>query len=114
MSLGARLVLLKALHTAIWAFFAACVVAIPVQAWLGHFDVVLVLIGFVAVEIAILATNNWRCPLQRIGALYTSDRRANFDIYLPEWLADRTMVIFGPLFTGGMGLSGLLWWVSHR
>ena len=106
--------MLKALHTAIWAFFAACVVAIPVQAWLGHFDVVLVLIGVVAVEIAILAMNNWRCPLQRIAARYTSDRRANFDIYLPEWLAARTMVTFGPMFTGVLVLSGLLWWVSHR
>lgn len=114
MNPGARLVLLKALHTTIWVFFAGCVVAIPVLAWLGNFDVVLLLIGFVAIEIAVLAMNHRRCPLTALAARYTNDSRANFDIYLPEWLAARTMVIFGPLFTGGLVFSGLLWWVSNR
>jgi hypothetical protein len=114
MNPDARLVLLKAVHTTIWVFFASCVVAIPVQAGLGNFHAVVLLIGVVGIEIAVLAMNKWRCPLTPLAARYTSDRRANFDIYLPEWLAGRTMVIFGPLFTGGLVLRGLLWWVSNR
>jgi hypothetical protein len=114
MSPQARLILLKALHTAIWAFFAGCVVAIPIAAWMGDFTAALTLIGFVALEVAVLALNGWRCPLQRIAAGYTSDRRANFDIYLPAWLAGRTMVIFGPLFGIGLVLTGALWWGSRR
>jgi hypothetical protein len=30
-----------------------------------------------------------RCPLTGIAARYTDDRRDNFDIYLPPWLARR-------------------------
>jgi hypothetical protein len=35
----------------------------------------------------VLWLNGWRCPLTDVAARYTDDRRANFDIYLPEWLA---------------------------
>ena len=33
-----------------------------------------------------LVVNRWRCPLTSAAERYTTDRRANFDIYLPEWL----------------------------
>lgn len=110
----ARLVLLKALHTAIWGFLAGCVVAIPIATWMGNFTAALALIRFVAMQIAILAMNSWRCPLQRIAAGYTPDRSANFDIYLPAWLAGRTIFIFGSLFGIGLVLSGVLWWGSRQ
>ena len=32
------------------------------------------------------------------AARFTQDRAANFDIYLPEWLARNNKVIFGTLF----------------
>jgi hypothetical protein len=43
--------------------------------------------ALVSVELVILAANRCRCPLTAVAARYTEDRRANFDIYLPRWLA---------------------------
>ena len=106
---AALLQIIKSLHTVIWAFFAACVFAIPFAAWLRQFDVVLVLIAIMTFEIAILAMNSWRCPLTPIAARYTSDRRENFDIVFPEWLASRTKIIFGLLFLAVLAVSSGLW-----
>jgi hypothetical protein len=108
-----RLVLVKALHTAIWALLAACVVAIPIAAWLGWFGAALGLIGVVAVEVAVLALNAWQCPLRGVAGRYTADRRDGFDIFLPPWLARNTMPIFGPLFAGGLLATGVLWWLRR-
>ena len=39
-------------------------------------------------------------PLTDIAARHTADRRANFDIYLPLWLA-RSKHVFGTLYLIG-------------
>jgi hypothetical protein len=41
--------------------------------------------------------NNVSCPLTSAAARNTSDWRASFDIYLPEWLALDNKTIFGSL-----------------
>jgi hypothetical protein len=76
----------KTVHTVAWAVFAP-IVAIPVLAWLDRMFVATLLIGLVLVECVVLAANRMRCPLTGIAARYTDDRRDNFDIYLPLWLA---------------------------
>jgi hypothetical protein len=60
----------------------------------------------VAVEVLVLAFNRWRCPLTDVAARHTSDRRDNFDIYLPEWLARHNKVIFGTLYVAGLAFLG--------
>ena len=97
-----RLRAIKLLHTAVWAVFAGCIVAIPVLAWQGRFRAAAVLAGIVLGEVAVLWLNRWRCPLTAVAARYTDDRRANFDIYLPEWLARYNKQIFGPLYAAGV------------
>jgi hypothetical protein len=109
MKAAARLHAIKLVHTLIWAFFAACVFAIPVAAWVGRLDYALALIAVVMIEVLVLVLNAWRCPLQDVAARYTSDRSGNFDIYLPAWLAQRTMIIFGPLFAIGVIATALRW-----
>ena len=37
-----------------------------------------------------------------LAARYTDDRRANFDIYLPVWLARYNKHVFGPLYVAGV------------
>ena len=108
-----RLRAIKLLHTLIWGFLAACVVAIPVQAWRGRYVVALLLTAIVVMEMAILAANAGHCPLTAIAARYTSDRRDNFDIYLPAWLARRTKIIFGPLFLLGLAVAVGSWWMTR-
>ncbi len=106
---AATLRLVKIIHTVVWAFFAACVIAIPLMAWHRAFSVVWVLIGLVMIEVAVLAFNRWRCPLTPIAARYTDDREPNFDIYLPAWLARWNKEIFGSLFVGGLLFSLARW-----
>jgi hypothetical protein len=104
-----RLRLIKAIHTLAWAFFVACIVVIPFFAWAGRFNLALLFIGIVAIEVVVIIVNGWRCPLTPIAARYTEDRRANFDIYLPEWLARYNKEIFGSLFGAGVLLTIVLW-----
>ena len=99
----------KFVHTITWAFFAGCIVAVPVAAWRGDFRVALVLIAIVFVEVLVLVANGWRCPLTDIAAKYTDDRRDNFDIYLPLWLARHNKVVFGGLFAAGLVFTLVRW-----
>jgi hypothetical protein len=92
----------KAIHTAVWAVFAGAIFAIPVFAHYGRLGIAAVLITFVLLEVAVLAWNNMRCPLTDVAARYTEDRRDNFDIYLPLWLARHNKSIFGSLFVAGI------------
>jgi hypothetical protein len=105
----ARLRLIKTVHTAAWAFFVVCIIAVPLLAWAGRFALALLFIGIVAVEVVVIVVNGWRCPLTAVAARYTDDRRPNFDIYLPEWLARYNKEIFGPLFGAGVLLTIVLW-----
>lgn len=98
----ASLRVVKIAHTIAWAFFAGCVLAIPVVAWRGAFGTALVLIGIVCIEVVILIANRWRCPLTGVAARYTDERQDNFDIYLPLWLARYNKQIFGSLFLAGL------------
>jgi polyferredoxin len=96
------LVAIKLLHTVAWAFFVACILALPVAGALRRFDLALVLTVLVLFETAVLVFNGWACPFTAIAARYTDDRRDNFDIYLPEWLARHNKRIFGTLFILGL------------
>jgi hypothetical protein len=104
-----RLKAIKVLHTVVWAGFAGCIVAIPVLTLQARFSLAAILALIVLGEVVVLAINRWRCPLTPIAARYTEDRRANFDIYLPEWLARYNKEIFGPLYFAGVVLLVVRW-----
>jgi hypothetical protein len=99
----------KLVHTVIWAFFAACVCAIPVLAWRGNYRYAAFSIGIVFFEVLLLVLNGWRCPLTPVAARYTDDRSDNFDIYLPEWLARHNKNIFGALYIAGILFTLVRW-----
>ena len=105
----ARLKAIKMAHTLVWALFAGCIVAIPWFAWKMELRVALVLILIVSIEVVILLANRMRCPLTPIAARYTDDRRDNFDIYLPEWLARYNKLMFGTLFVLGCAYTLIQW-----
>ena len=89
---------IKLVHTAIWVFFVACILAIPLYTAKSEFGLAAFFAAVVAVEVAILMLNRMRCPLTAIAARHTDDRRPNFDIYLPEWLARNNKQVFGTLY----------------
>ncbi|MFY9844948.1 MAG: hypothetical protein WBV41_13315 [Terriglobales bacterium] len=89
---------IKLLHTAIWALLAASILALPVAGMLRRFRWAAILTMIVLLECAVLAANGGRCPLSDLAARYTVDRGSNFDICLPNWLANHNKTIFGTLF----------------
>ena len=101
------LFVIKLLHTLAWAFFAGCIVLLPVAAYWGNFQLGAWLLAAILFEIAVLMLNGWACPLTAIAARYTSDRSANFDIFLPLWLAKYNKQIFGALFVVGLVYAAL-------
>jgi len=106
------LIAIKLLHTLIWAFFAACILAIPIVGLRRRFTWALILTGLVLIECGMLALNHGRCPLTVIAARYTSTRADNFDIYLPKWTARHNKAIFGTLFV--LGEMAVLWrWLKQ-
>src|SRR4051794_9594082 len=92
------LITVKLLHTAVWLFFVGCILSIPLAAAQRRFAVAELLAALVLLECAVLACNGGRCPLTDLASRYTEGRCANFDIYLPEWLARHNKTIFGALF----------------
>jgi hypothetical protein len=108
------LVGIKLLHTAVWLFFAGCIMAIPLAGVRHQFRWAAVLTGLVLVECAVLAVNRGRCPLTDLASRYTEGRADNFDIYLPVWLARYNKAIFGTLFAVGALFVLALWLVSCR
>ena len=99
----------KVVHTVAWALFAGCIVALPLFAWRREFTVATILIAIVTAEVLVLLANRLRCPLTDIAARYTDDRRDNFDIYLPLWIARYNKHIFGTLFVAGVLFTIVLW-----
>ena len=96
---------IKIVHTVVWAMLVAVIVAIPVMAWQDRFSAAAVLTAVMLGEVFVLVVNGWRCPLTDLAARYTDDRRANFDIYLPLWLAANNKRIFGSIFAAGVVFS---------
>jgi polyferredoxin len=111
---SALLQTIKVVHTIVWALFAGCVLAIPIAAFHDNSRAAFWLAVIVLVEVVVLALNNWRCPLTSLAARYTSDRRANFDIYLPEWLARHNKVVFGAIYLIGVVVAGAHWLLAAR
>jgi hypothetical protein len=106
---SSRLVLVKALHTTVWAFMVACIVAIYGFASVERFTAALAMIAIVTAETVVLVANRMSCPLTGVAARFTTDRDPNFDIYLPRWLAQYNKQIFGPLYIGGVLYTLWMW-----
>lgn len=102
----------KVVHTLAWAFFAACIVAIPIASWTGQHRLAGICAILVLVEVVVLAVNQWTCPLTAVAARYTEDRESNFDIYLPIWLARYNKHIFGPLYVVALVYALANWLLS--
>ena len=107
------LIAVKVVHTVVWAFFVLCIAAIPVLTWRGSFVAAAWFVGIVFVEVLVIVLNRWRCPLTPLAARYTEDRRANFDIFLPEWLARHNKTIFGALYLAGIAVL-IASWATRR
>jgi len=100
---------IKVLHTVVWALFVACIVGIPIASWQGQHHRAAILALVVLGEVVVLLVNRWSCPLTAVAARYTDDRRDNFDIYLPEWVARHNKTMFGAIYVLGVVYAGVRW-----
>ena len=107
-------VAIKLLHTVVWLFFVGCILAVPITAGFHHFRLTVLFTGLVLLECLVLVLNGWRCPISDLAARHTAETSANFDIYLPNWLAHHNKTIFSTLFVAGALFALAQWWVYGR
>lgn len=90
-----KLILVKLLHTMVWLFFNVVIFymlyavisnKIDIWLWIGY--------GLVLLEGLVLLLFRFFCPLTLIARKYSDSTKDNFDIYLPNWLAKYTKLIY--------------------
>jgi len=92
------LTFLKTVHTIIWIVISAANLTAFYLAFVGRFNMLFFIsVTLLGGEIVVIAVNSWHCPLTDVMAKYTLERQANFDIYLPEWLARNNIKHFSLL-----------------
>ncbi|PKM87692.1 hypothetical protein CVU83_02745 [Candidatus Falkowbacteria bacterium HGW-Falkowbacteria-2] len=98
-----KLVLVKTTHTIVWAVMAAATLYIVYCGYMNTLTPLLWFsIGLIMFEGIVLLINKWSCPLTAVAGKYTEDRRDNFDIYLPLYIARYNKIIFTTLFIIGI------------
>lgn len=89
------LMLVKAIHTAIWCVMTAAVAYIGYSVFRMSFNTLsYVALGLILVEMFVLLVNSWTCPLTNVARRYSRDTSYNFDIYLPRFVAQYNKEIF--------------------
>ncbi len=90
-----KLMLIKAVHTLVWIFFNVvifymlyAVLADKIDKWLW------IGFGLVILEGLTLLLFKFFCPLTIMARKYSDSTRDNFDIFLPNWLARYTKLIY--------------------
>jgi hypothetical protein len=96
---------LKIIHTAIWVFFnivffyllyAVVINKIDYLVWIG--------IALILLEVVVLLVFKMMCPLTLMATKYSTSTKANFDIYLPNWLAKNNKLIYTIFFIIILGI----------
>ena len=83
-----KLILVKLLHTAIWVFFIILIFYLLYAVTINKIDMwVWICLGLIGLEALILLIFRSVCPVTLLAGRYSDSNRANFDIYLPHWLA---------------------------
>lgn len=104
-----RLLGVKLVHTAVWVLVAGAIVALYPAVALDRLD------GFGALHVVIVAETvtlvafRLKCPLTYVAERYTEDRRPNFDIFLPRWLARWNEEIFSVMLVVAWSYGAIRW-----
>ncbi len=92
------LIMIKVAHTVIWVFFNVVIFYIVYAVITNAFDLWLwICYGFIILEVVTLAIFKLYCPLTVWARKYSDSVDANFDIYLPEWLARYNKQIYASI-----------------
>ncbi|HSJ68543.1 MAG TPA: hypothetical protein VK921_12745 [Anditalea sp.] len=100
MTSNTKLILVKSLHTLIWVFFNVVIFYLLYAVVVDQIDKwVWICIGLIVLEGLVLAIYRLRCPLTIVAEKYSDSQKANFDIYLPNWLAKYNKEIYTTIFS---------------
>ncbi len=100
-----RLFQIKLLHTVVWVFFVAVIFYVVYSGITGNITTLTwIAIGLVLGEGIVLLIFKMFCPLTVIARKYSDSEKANFDIFLPEWLAKYNKQIFTSIYLLGVAL----------
>jgi len=90
-----KLVLIKSIHTLVWLFFNAVIFYLLAAVIIDKIDKwVWIGLGLFVLEALILVAFKMVCPLTIIARKYSDSPAANFDIFLPNWLAKNNKLIY--------------------
>jgi hypothetical protein len=98
MAVSRKLLLIKILHTCIWIFFNIVMVYLFYATINNRIDKwVWICFGCIFLEIVVLLVFKNMCPVTVLARKYSDSRKANFDIFLPNWLAKYNKQIYSVL-----------------
>lgn len=93
-----KLIFVKLLHTLIWLFFNVVICYLLYAVFANKIDKwVWICIGLIVMEAIILLIFKSMCPVTLIAQKYSDSSKANFDIYLPNWLAKYNKLIYSAI-----------------
>jgi hypothetical protein len=95
----AAIVFIKAVHTLIFLFFAACIGVVMYSAISGWItQITWIALWLVVLEYLIFMGNGWRCPLTNYAEQLGAENGSVANIFLPLWFAKRLPWIAGTIF----------------
>lgn len=99
MLISYRLIFIKIIHTFIWFLFNVVLFYMLYAVVSGRIDkLVWIGIALILLEGLLLLVFRNMCPLTVMARRYSTSEKANFDIYLPNWLARHNKVIYTTIF----------------
>lgn len=94
-----KLLFIKIIHTMIWLFFNVVIFYVLYAVITNKIDLwVWICVGLVLVEGLVLLAFKMFCPLTVLARKYSNSTKANFDIFLPNWLAKHNKLIYTSIF----------------
>ena len=93
-----KLICVKILHTVIWIFFNVVIFYLLYAVVTNKIDKwVWICLGCISGEGLVLLVFKNVCPVTLVARRYSNSRKANFDIYLPHWLATYNKEIYSAI-----------------
>jgi hypothetical protein len=88
MTARAKLILIKTIHTLVWIFFNVVIFYLLYAVIVNQIDKwVWICLSLVLLEGVVLLVFRNLCPITIVARSYSQSDKANFDFYLPNWLA---------------------------
>jgi hypothetical protein len=102
---GSRLVLIKTIHTLVWIFFNGVIFYLLYAVIVDRIDKwVWICLSLIALEGLVLLVFKNICPITIVARNYSQSDQANFDIYLPNWLAKYNKQIYTTIVLFSIGI----------